>query len=267
MTREPGAATIRFVETKEILTFAADAGQIILESGGETYRAEETCNAICLSHGMKRSDCFALPTGIMLTAVDPAGNPHTVVRRISKRSTNIEKVTLINRFVRDGLFLLTLAKSRSFLEEVSGLKAHPLPLLLLCSGLIAALFSYLFGGTIKDAAAAFPVGVSIQGFVMLLEKIRFNQFFNHVMGGITAGALAYLGARFIPDLHTDKIIIGSIMLLVPGIIIVNAMRDIIAGDLVAGITRALEAFMISVAIAAGTGIALVMRQLLAGWPG
>jgi uncharacterized membrane protein YjjP (DUF1212 family) len=87
---------------------------------------------------MARSNCFALPTGIMLTAVDSEGTPHTVVRRISKRSTNLEKVTFINRFVREGLFLLSLVKSRSFLEEVSALKGHPLPLVLLCSGLIAA---------------------------------------------------------------------------------------------------------------------------------
>jgi uncharacterized membrane protein YjjP (DUF1212 family) len=255
------------VETKEILTLAADAGQIILESGGETYRVEETCNAICLSHGMARSDCFALPTGIMLTAVDTEGAPHTVVRRISKRSTDIEKVTLINRFVREGRFLLSPAQSSPFLEEISTLKKHPLPLLLACSGLIASLFAYLFGGTLIDAAVAFPVGVAIQSAVLVLEKIRFNQFFNHVMGGLIAGLLAYLAAGFVPDLHTDQIIIGSIMLLVPGILIVNAMRDIIAGDLVAGITRALEAFMISVAIAAGTGIALVIRQLVTGGTG
>lgn len=252
------------METKDILSLAADAGQIILESGGETYRAEETCNAVCLSHGMQRSDCFALPTGIMLTAVDAGGSPHTVVRRITKRSTNLEKVTMINRFVRGGHFLLSLAKGRPFLEEVSALRRHPVPLLLLCSGLIASLFAYLFGGTPVDAAAAFPVGIAIQGSVLILERIRFNQFFNHLMGGLIAGLLTYLAARFVPELNTDKIIIGSIMLLVPGILIVNAMRDIIAGDLVAGVTRGIEAFMISVAIASGTGIALVIRQLITG---
>lgn len=46
------------------------------------------------------------------------------------------------------------------------------------------------------------------------------------------------------------------MLLVPGIIITNAVRDIIAGDYLAGITRGSEAFLIAVAIAVGTGVVI-----------
>jgi uncharacterized membrane protein YjjP (DUF1212 family) len=54
----------------------------------------------------------------------------------------------------------------------------------------------------------------------------------------------------------DKIIIGSIMLLVPGLSITNAIRDTIAGDLVAGISRGLEAFLVAVAIAVGSGVTI-----------
>lgn len=44
------------------------------------------------------------------------------------------------------------------------------------------------------------------------------------------------------------------MLLVPGLIITNAIRDTIAGDLVSGISRAIEAIFIAIAIAVGSGI-------------
>ena len=46
------------------------------------------------------------------------------------------------------------------------------------------------------------------------------------------------------------------MLLVPGLAITNAIRDTISGDLLAGISRAVEAFLIAVAIAVGSGIVL-----------
>lgn len=46
------------------------------------------------------------------------------------------------------------------------------------------------------------------------------------------------------------------MLLVPGLAITNAIRDTMAGDLVAGLTRSAEAFLIALAIAIGTGVVL-----------
>ena len=71
-----------------------------------------------------------------------------------------------------------------------------------------------------------------------------------------AAILAIIAVHFKLGFHVDKIIIGSIMLLVPGLAITNAIRDTIAGDLLAGISRAVEAFLIAIAIAIGSGIVL-----------
>ena len=46
------------------------------------------------------------------------------------------------------------------------------------------------------------------------------------------------------------------MLLVPGLAITNAIRDTMSGDLVSGLTRAAEAFLIAISIATGTGAIL-----------
>ena len=46
------------------------------------------------------------------------------------------------------------------------------------------------------------------------------------------------------------------MLLVPGLAITNAIRDTIAGDLVSGIARAVEAFLTAIGVAVGTGVIL-----------
>ena len=62
----------------------------------------------------------------------------------------------------------------------------------------------------------------------------------------------------------DKIIIGALMALVPGIAITNAMRDIMAGDMVSGISKGAEALLIGAAIALGTAIALGLAALTAG---
>ena len=49
----------------EILQVATFAGQIILESGGETYRVEDTILRICKTFGAEQAESFVTPTGIM----------------------------------------------------------------------------------------------------------------------------------------------------------------------------------------------------------
>ena len=49
----------------------------------------------------------------------------------------------------------------------------------------------------------------------------------------------------------DKIIIGNIMSLIPGIGLTNALRDLFTGDSIAGLLRSIEAILIALAIAAG----------------
>lgn len=64
--------------------------------------------------------------------------------------------------------------------------------------------------------------------------------------------------------NVDKIIIGALMLLVPGVAVTNSMRDIIAGDLIAGLMKMVEALMVATAIAIGTGGALSISRYLWG---
>ena len=49
----------------------------------------------------------------------------------------------------------------------------------------------------------------------------------------------------------NKILIGNIMLLIPGIALTNSLRDLISGDIMTGILRFLDAVLVAAAIAAG----------------
>ena len=49
----------------------------------------------------------------------------------------------------------------------------------------------------------------------------------------------------------DKIIIGTIMLLVPGLTVVNSIRDMMKGDLIAGLFELFNSIMSALAIALG----------------
>ena len=54
------------------------------------------------------------------------------------------------------------------------------------------------------------------------------------------------------------------MLLVPGIALTNAIRDLVAGDLLSGVSRAVEAFLVGAALGIGTGFALFILVRFGG---
>jgi uncharacterized membrane protein YjjP (DUF1212 family) len=71
------------------------------------------------------------------------------------------------------------------------------------------------------------------------------------IAAVHAALVAFIAVSVIEGTQVDKIIIGGIMPLLPGVALTNAVRDMIAGDLVAGLARGAEAVLIASAIAAG----------------
>ena len=122
----------------------------------------------------------------------------------------------------------------------------------------------VFHGTWKEAFVSFLIGMLIKTVSFLLEKREWNVFFTNALSAGLA-AVAALGFQYMDHgINSDIVIISSIMLLVPGLAITNAVRDTMAGDYLSGVARATEAFLIAVAIAVGIGFVLSMSIRLKG---
>lgn len=111
----------------------------------------------------------------------------------------------------------------------------------------------LFGGNVKDFIVATIIGLIIKIVITICQRLSINEFFVNSLCGAICAFLALIFIKLNIGSNLDKIIIGAIMLLVPGLTITNAIRDTIAGDLLSGMTKALEAFLVAVSIAVGTG--------------
>ena len=107
-------------------------------------------------------------------------------------------------------------------------------------------------------------GVALGGCLTFMDWLGANLFFKTIAGGAVSALLALLLTGVDLGQNSDFIIIGALMALVPGLIFTNAIRDIMAGDMVSGITKAAEALLIGVAIALGTGFVLSMARVLGG---
>ena len=244
---------------------AAKAGQIILESGGETYRVEETILKICKAYGLEDSDSFVTPTGIILSVTYKNGTTSSVVKRIRKRSVDLEKIAQVNEISRSlakEVYPVSILDTK--LKDIENLKRYSTATSLIFASFASGFFSLIFGGTFKDFICTFFIGLIIKFMSNFLDSLDINYFFINIVGGAIAAALSILCAQLGLASNLDKVIIGAIMLLVPGLAITNGIRDTLAGDLVSGISRALEAFIIAIAIAVGTGIVYKIWFTIAG---
>jgi uncharacterized membrane protein YjjP (DUF1212 family) len=247
-------AEFRPDDPEEVLLLAADAARILLESGGETYRAEETAVAFCSALGGEEAECFATPTGVVLSFTGLDGRVRSVVRRVRKRSMDLERVARIDSCVRalaeGGLDFEGAVRELEGIERMAGRPAY---VSILAAALGTGSFALLFGGAWNDALVAAAAGALLASFTPRLARRALPDFFINLVGGAVASAVCLVAGRFGLASNADKATIGVIMLLVPGVAITNAIRDTIAGDLVAGVARMADAFMAAAAISIGAG--------------
>ncbi|HOX33120.1 MAG TPA: threonine/serine exporter family protein [Spirochaetales bacterium] len=249
----------RSPDPEEVLVLAADAARIVLESGGETYRAEDTSAAICSSLGGAEAECFATPTCVVLSCSAADGRSRSIVRRVRKRSMNLERVARVNSLVR------SLAAGRvdfdgaaMELGEIESLAGRSALVSVPAAALGTGAFALLFGGGWREGLVAAAVGALVSRFVPRLARRALPDFFINLVGGAAATALCLAARALGLAGSAEAAAIGVVMLLVPGVAITNAIRDTIAGDLVAGVARGADAFMAAAAISIGAGGAYLL---------
>lgn len=254
------------MESEELLLFAADAARMMLENGGETYRAEEIAMRIIASQGGMEPECFATNTGLMLSFAGEDGKVHSVVRRIKHRQMNLEKVSRLAKMAQAlATDTMSFDEASSEMDAIERMREHTLSAKVGAGALGAAFFTLLFGGRLLDAGAAVAIGAILELALAAFQRWRLPDFLASLAGGALA-TLASLAVHYYGlPINTDVTVIGVIMLMVPGVAITNAIRDIIAGDLLAGLARGTDAFLTAAAISSGAGgVMALWRFLLPG---
>ncbi len=249
----------------KLVSTTADVGYLLIANGAEISRAEESMRRIFLAYGAKNGEVFAIPNFLSVSVGTSDGRPVTAIRRISSRQTNMSRVALANDLCRR----ICVARPNLYhvdreIARISSLPPVPVWLQTAAYAVIAFAFTLFYGGNMADAAIALLCGAVLRPVCYLLERLHVNTFFIHVTASLVAAAIALTFAHFDAYLNYDKIIIGVLMNLVPGIAITDFMRDIIAGDMMSGILRLIESLLVAAAIAIGAGIALTATRMIWG---
>ncbi len=250
-----------------LLDLATDLGYELAMSGAETFRVEESITRVLSGYGVE-AEVFAIPNYLVVCITTEEGQPVTKMRRIGHHGNDLDAVEKFNGLSRAlcnrkpepkiGLEWLKMVKSQRIF--------YSRPLLYVGNFLGALGFSLFFGGNWVDALCAGLCGLLVGFITMFLEDMKANPFFRPIAASfamaLTAYALNALGITHNPD----AVSIGALMLLVPGLLFTNAMRDIIYGDTNSGVNRIVQVLLIAVSLALGTGAAWNLSSDLWGTP-
>lgn len=243
----------------KLLQAILDVAEEMLVCGAEVARVEDSITRMCDAYGCTRTNAFIITSNIQVTTESPEGKILTQIRRIVRNDTNFDRLDYLNDLSR------YICANKPNVEELiekyeEVMNRKPLPIWLEYVGAILAASSFcvFFGGTWFDGLATMILAVVITAVTRFLSKIEENQLAKTFITSLIAGFLAIILVGLGIGDHTDKLMIGGIMLLIPGIALINSVRDMLTGDVVSGLFRLLNALLTAICIAIGFALAIIL---------
>lgn len=232
------------------------AGELLLTCGAEMYRVEETIERMGKAAGFTQVEGFATPTGLFISLHTADGHVYTRVRRIRQSFNNLSTIARVNSLSRafsEGTITATQVG-----EELEELRITSKPDTIwgrLIGGVGALAFTLIFGGTWFEGVIAGLTGALVLVLVAWLDRYPVPKVLQAAMGGMFAAGVILWASRVLA-IHPDMTTLGAVMVMTPGVAMTTAIRDLLSGELLSGLSRSAEALAVSVAIA--TGVAIVI---------
>ena len=240
-----------------LLDLATNVGYELAMAGAETFRVEESIQRIMAAYGVE-AEVFAIPNYLVVSISGEDGKPITKMRRIGSHGNNLDAVEKFSNLSR-ALCNRKPAPSeglnwfRHVREERLAVYSQPLQYVGFFLG--AAGHALFFGGSLMDFLCSGLCGMLVGLVSQTLSRWKANTFFSTIASAFLMAMLAYWMQHLGLTRNPDAVNIGALMLLVPGLLFTNAMRDIIYGDINSGVNRCVQVVLIAMAIALGTASA------------
>ena len=248
-----------------ILAIALDVGAETLRVGGEIHRVEDTVTRICRAYGAETVEVFAITSLITAEVRMPDGSYATRNRRVPTTYNHLARLEALNALSRTICKQpISAAEVATRLEAIRRYRPVPEWLCYVGGMLATGGFAVFFGGTLLDGLAAAVIAFFLTLFVRL-RPLQINSMVKSLISSFGAGILSVLCVTIGFGDNVDKIIIGTIMLEIPGLSVGNALRDLLCGDTLAGTMRFIQAILQALMVALGYMAALVLlRQQIGG---
>ena len=246
------------VSFEDAVFIAVELGEHIMRSGGEISRAEDTVSRICKAYGAVTADVTAIMSVIVLTA-DFGGASINTSRRITEiGSHNLGRLSRLNNLSRQ--ICRELPSKEEVLERLERIdkESHVGWSVSLIGAILASAgFAVFFGGNWIDAIFSGIIAIPMALVLRWLSNTRMNNVIAKFVVCFIGGVLAMLVSKTGVGCNVDKIMIGNIMNVIPGVLLANSFRDLFSGDIMSGFFRMCTAVLDAVSIAFGYAVAIL----------
>lgn len=248
------------IKTTRIINLAMKIGAELQKSGGEIARTENTVSRICMSYGLEDVHTFAMTSVLIVCVRTKNGDYVSRISPIDAYNINLlraERLNSLSRRITENKLDISKAEEEllSVPEYINGYKK--------CAGymMTAFFFCFFFGGNIKDAFCSALISVPVYFWEKIFINYKINYIIYTFIISALSGILAVLITSFGFGVNSDKIMIGIIMILIPGLSMINSFRDLLFGDTASGILRLAETIMIASAITMGFYMAYLFGKV------
>lgn len=246
------------------LELAGHAGCILLKNGAEIFRVQETMTRILDAYGVTDHNVYVISNGIFATEGEGTEHALSLVRHVPLGGVNLSRIDAVNTISREiCCHHLSIDDAEAALCRAETLvPERPLTHVFACA-LGAASFCYLFGGSLLDSVAAFPIGLLLQLYLFAAQR-RHSGFMPYIWGSILVTLLSELLAFVFPALSASWVIIGGIVPMVPGVTFTTSIREFFNGDYLSGVIHCISAVLTAVCIALGVCGGTLLINALGG---
>jgi uncharacterized membrane protein YjjP (DUF1212 family) len=247
--------------TSALLCLALDVGEGLLKSGAEIRRVEDTVERICRAYGARHVEVFAITSMLNAKIHMPDGSYSTQLRRVYETNTDLfflEQYNDVSRVIckttppleKADQMIRAIKKKRPYPKWVTGYVG---------SALSAGGFAVFFGGKLMDGIVAALIGL-LMTLISHVELKRINFLAKTLINAFLAGTLACFAVSLGFGQNAGMIMIGTIMLQIPGVAFSTALRDLLCGDVLAGSLKTVQAVLTALMIAFGYLLAMLMMK-------
>lgn len=251
-------------EHRRVLELSGHAGQVLLKNGAEIYRVQETMTHILDAFAIQDYNVYVISNGIFATVNEHSDDAISLVRHVPLGSVHLSRIDAVNQVSRrlcsGGM---TLDEAEAALDQIERLTVEKPIMHVLACGLGAAGFCVLFGGTLVEGLAAFPIGILLQLYLYWAGD-RQSIFVSYMIGSMLVTLASALATTAFPALVFSRVVIGGIVPLVPGVGFSTSVREFFNGDYLSGIIHFISAVLTAVCIALGVCGGMFLIQLLGG---
>ncbi|HEY5714827.1 MAG TPA: threonine/serine exporter family protein [Psychromonas sp.] len=249
----------------ELTRIAVKAGQLLHQHGAESRLIEQTTQRLGLALGAQGIELSVSPDAIVITSLFE-GNCITTTRRCYDRGINMQMVCDVQRIcVMAEKQLLDAAQVKERLNRLQPMKYNRW-LVVLMIGFSCASFSHFFGGGLEVYISTFFASAGAMTIRQELAHRHHNPFVNFAVAAFVATTIASIGVIWEFGEKPEIAMAASVLLLVPGFPLINAVSDMLKGHISMGIARWVFASLLTVSVSVGIVASMMLTGVVA-WIG